>query len=219
MSKLVVITGASRGLGLVLAHEFSARGWEVAGTGRSDRPDSFPSSASYHQFDASDWSACQSFWSDCANKIHDGGVYLINNAGGYISGSLTDTSPEAYDKQMKSIYYSAVYMTRGLAQVTKQARIVNVISNSALVPHKNNSAYGAAKAAEMHFFQSLQKEFSPGSLRITNLYPSDIASHGPNPDAIKPEDIALFIREQMDNNSTYYLSDATLFPVNQSSPN
>jgi short-subunit dehydrogenase len=91
--------------------------------------------------------------------------------------------------------------------------MINIISSSALAAHKNNSAYGAAKVAEMHFFQSLQEEFEPEQYQITNLYPSDIASHGANPDAITPSDLAGFVRQQAEASRTYYLRDATLYPV------
>jgi len=113
---------------------------------------------------------------------------------------------------MQSCYFSAVYMTRGLALVTSKARIINIISSSALAAHKNNAAYGAAKAAEMHFFQSLQHEFKPERYQITNLYPSDIASQGPAPNAIKPDDLAQFVRAQAETAASYYLRDATLYP-------
>jgi len=113
---------------------------------------------------------------------------------------------------MQSIYFSAVFMTRGLASVLPAARIINIISSSALAAHKNNSAYGAAKAAEMHFFQSLQEEYSPGQYQITNLYPKSIASHGPDPKAIDPADLARFVREQAENTTTYYLRDVTIYP-------
>ncbi len=74
------------------------------------------------------------------------------------------------------------------------------------------SAYGAAKAAEMHFFQSLQEEYPPEQYQITNLYPSDIASHGPNPKAIDPYDLARFTRELAANDNSYYLRDASIYP-------
>lgn len=210
--RTVVITGASGGLGLSLAKEFAGHGWQVVGTGRSTQPDGFPENDTYKQFDASDAEACATFWEQLHDEYPDAEVCLVNNAGGYVSGSLTDMNPEDYEQQMKSSYFSAVYMTHGLTASYANARIINVISSSALAAHKNNSAYGAAKAAEMHFFQSLQQEFKPEQYQITNLYPSDIATHGANPDAISAEDLAAFVREQADSQVTYYLRDVTIYP-------
>lgn len=210
--KIAVITGASRGLGLSLVRELSTNGWKVIGTGRSEQPTDFSENADYRQFDASNAQACESFWKELRAEYADAELCLVNNAGGYVSGSLTGMKAEDYATQMQSSYFSAIYMTHGLALSFPKARIINVISTSALAAHKNNSAYGAAKAAEAHFFQSLQEEFKPGQYQITNLYPSDIATHGVNPEAVDPADLAGFVRQQAENESTYYLRDVTIYP-------
>lgn len=113
---------------------------------------------------------------------------------------------------MRSSYFSSVYMTRGLALVFPKAKIVNIVSSSALRAHKNNSAYGAAKVAQMHFFQSLQDEFKPEQYQITNLYPYNISSEGPSDNAMTAEDLATFVYEQAENDRTYYLRDVTVWP-------
>jgi putative oxidoreductase len=212
MTKIAVVTGASRGLGLALTKEFATNGWQVIGTGRSEQPTGLPEDVSYRQFDAGDASACEAFWKQLHEENPDAEICLVNNAGGYVSGGLLETKPEDYAQQMNSCYFSSVYMTRGLALAIPKARIVNIISSSALEPHKNNSAYGAAKAAQMHFFQSLQQELDPGQYRITNLYPDNIASHGPDASATTPEDLALFVREQAENDRSYYVRDVTIWP-------
>jgi NAD(P)-dependent dehydrogenase (short-subunit alcohol dehydrogenase family) len=210
--KVVVITGASRGLGLVLTKEFSAHGWQVIGTGRSGQPTDLPENAQYHQFDASNSAECEAFWEELRSAYPAADICLINNAGGYVGGSLTETKAEDYDQQMKSSYFSSVYMTRGLALAYTKARIINIISSGALAAHKDNSAYGAAKAAQMHFFQSLQQEFEAKQYQITNLYPSDIATSGPNPKAIDPVDLATFVRREVESSQSYYVRDVTMYP-------
>jgi 3-oxoacyl-[acyl-carrier protein] reductase len=212
MHKVIVITGASRGLGLALATEFATHDWRVIGTGRSKRPSELPEGVSYRQFDASSAPECEAFWRQVADEHSDAQVCLVNNAGSYVSGGLLATKPEDYDQQMKSCYFPSVYMTRSLAFVFPKAKIINIISNSALAAHKDNSAYGAAKAAQMHFFQSLQQEFAPEQYQITNLYPSDIATHGPNPKAIDSKDLAEFIQELAEAERSYYLRDVTMYP-------
>jgi NAD(P)-dependent dehydrogenase (short-subunit alcohol dehydrogenase family) len=211
--KIAVITGASRGLGLALAKEFTQNGWQVVGTGRSAQPAGLPAGITYKQFDASNSDECKAFWQQLHTEYPDAAICLVNNAGGYIHGSLTQTKPEDYMQQMQSCYFSAVYMTQSLALAIPKARIMNIISSGALTAHKENSAYGAAKAAEMHFFQALQQEFKADRYKITNLYPSDIATHGTNPAAIDPADLARLVREQADNASTYYLRDVTVYPL------
>ena len=65
----------------------------------------------------------------------------------------------------------------------------------------------------MHFFQSLQEEFKPEQYQITNLYPSDIATHGTDPTVIDPNDLAIFMRQQAESAGTYYLRDVTMYPA------
>lgn len=212
MTKIAVITGASRGLGLSIAKEFAKNDWQVVGTGRSPQPAELPKDALYYQFDASDAAACESFWQQLTQDYAAAELCLVNNAGAYINGSLTDTKAEDYIAQMQGSYFSAVYMTRSMALNFSKARIFNIISSSALAAQKNSSAYGAAKAATKHFFQSLQKEFAVSQYQITNLYPSDIATQGPNPDAMTPEDLAAFVREQAESERSFYLRDVTIYP-------
>lgn len=210
--KVVVITGTSKGLGLVLAKEFVAGGWKVVGTGRSARTADLPDSVEYARFDASDAAACESFWKDLAGKHADAEFCLVNNAGSYVSGGLVATAPEDYDTQMRAVYFTSVFMTRSLALVVPKARIINIVSTSALTPDKDNPAYGPAKAAQKHFFQSLQQEFKTSQYQITNLYPSYVATNGPDPKAMSAEDLAAFVRQQAENTTSYYLRDVTIYP-------
>ncbi len=210
--KVVVVTGASRGLGLCISKEFAANGWHVIGIGRSDRPADFPEGASYRQFDASDAQACEQFWKETREQYANAEVCLVNNAGGYTGGEMVSTPAQAYEQQIKSVYFTSVYMTKTLVEIVPQARIVNVVSAGALTPRARNSAYGASKAAQMHFFQALQEELDSSKYQITNLYPTAIASHGPDPKAMSPQDLANLIRKQAENNSTLYLRDVTIYP-------
>jgi len=214
MNKVAVVTGASGGLGKCLVQSFASKGWQVIGTGRSAQSADVPRGATYKQFDASDAGAVETFWQELQREHAGAEICLVNNAGGYVSGSLTATRAEDYNEQMRSSYFTAVYMTRGLAINFPKARIINIISSSALAAHKDNSAYGAAKAAEMHFFQSLQEEFKPAQYQITNLYPTNIATRGPADDAMLPEDLATFVCEQAENTTSFYLRDVTMYSSN-----
>lgn len=212
--KIVVITGASGGLGHVLCKEFNQQGWRVIGMGRSPQPKTLEEAVEYHQFDASSDSACRVFWGQLKQKHPGAQLCLVNNAGGYVNGSLAQTTAKDYEQQIKSSYFSSVHMTREMTLAYSKARIINIVSATALHPRKNNSAYGAAKAAQMHFFQSLQDELDIDRYVITNLYPLNIASGGPTENAMTAKDLAMFVREQASNDKTYYLRDATLYPLN-----
>ncbi len=206
--RTVVITGVSHGLGLVTAQEFAKNGWKVIGTGRSPRPDNLQQDIEYRQFDSSDTAACEAFWSNLAQEPD---ICLINNAGGYAGGGLEDTPAEVFVKQMQSNYFAAVYMTKGLVSTIPSAKIINIISNNANAPQAGDAAYGASKAAEKYFFQTLQKELDSSKYKITNLYPNSIATQGPNSSAIDPTDLAAFVRQIAESEKSFYFTDVTLF--------
>lgn len=213
--KTVVITGASQGLGLTLANEFTAKGWSVIGTGRSLRPDALDAKAKYQQLDSSDAAACEAFWQQFKSDNDESEVCLINNAGSYVAndGDLTTAKAEDFARQMQSVYFTAVYMTQGLVKNIPSARVFNIVSSSALLHDPNELAYGSAKDAERHFFQTLQDLYKPEQYQFTNLYPDYIASHGPNPKAMEASDLAQFIIELAESQASYYLRDVTVYPV------
>jgi NAD(P)-dependent dehydrogenase (short-subunit alcohol dehydrogenase family) len=211
-TRLVIITGASKGLGLVLTRTFAANGWKAVGTGRSEQPSDWPEGAVYRQFDASNAVECESFWEQVHKEYTDAQVCLVNNAGSYVGGGLLDAKPTDFEQQMQGVYFTSVHMTQAMAKQVATARIINIVSSTALQHDPEVLAYGAAKAAQWHFFKTLQEEFQPDKYRITNLYPSYIATHGPNPDAIDPGDLATFVLQQAELEGTYYLKDVTLYP-------
>ncbi|HEU0266037.1 MAG TPA: SDR family oxidoreductase [Candidatus Saccharimonadaceae bacterium] len=209
MTKTVIITGTSRGLGLATANYFAQRDWHVIGTSRSPRASELDQAVDYHQLDGSDHDAVKTLWQSL--KLPTGDICLVNNAGGYAGGKLLKTQLDDYETQLRINYLTAVYMTREFIAHVKTARIINVISAAALNTHADDGAYGASKTAEMRFFHSLQKEYAHTQYCITNLYPSAIATYGPGDGAIKPDDLAEFIHYQATTPSSYYLADVTMY--------
>jgi NAD(P)-dependent dehydrogenase (short-subunit alcohol dehydrogenase family) len=187
----------------------------VIGTGRSLRTD-LP--FRFECFDASVAVECERFWtavvSEHPHEWAEMDVCLVNNAGQYFRGSALDTSLQDYEDSIKANYLTGVLMTRSLLEVKDVARVINVLSTSALQAKNTNSAYGSAKAGLMQFFRSLQQEFDARKVRITNLYPSSIRTHGESEDvsAIEPEDLAALIAWHAESSESYYVAEASLYP-------
>jgi NAD(P)-dependent dehydrogenase (short-subunit alcohol dehydrogenase family) len=209
--RLIVITGATRGLGLVAVNEFLENDWQVIGTGIGERPESFPANAQYVAFDASNFEACATFWQDTVADNPDAQICLVNNAGGYVGGDIASTAPEEYAKQLGMNYFPAVCMTKSLVAAVSEARIITIVSSVALSPKAKNTAYGSSKAAEKYFLQALQEELDDKKYRLTNIYPNSIATSGPNSKAITPEELAVFVRDQAELNKSYYIRDVVLY--------
>lgn len=128
-----------------------------------------------------------------------------------MGGEIANTTPEDYAKQLKMNYFPAVYMTKSLVAAVDQARIITIVSAVALSPKAKNTAYGSSKAAEKYFLQALQSELDDNKYQLTNIYPNSIATSGPNPKAITPEELAVFVRDQAELNKSYYIRDVVLY--------
>lgn len=215
--RIVIITGAARGLGRALVDEFSAGGWTTIGLARSPRPADYAANAEYYTVDAADGAACQEFWEKLQTSLPQlatSNIALINNAGLYVRSHAIDTPLDTFEESLRSNYLVAVNMTRSMLDVVSNASIVNVISTSALQAKNTNSAYGSAKAGLTQFFRSLQQEFSAEQYRITNLFPGTIRTHGEGPEvpAIEPPDLSSFIRDLLEGSRSFYIAEATLLP-------
>jgi 3-hydroxy acid dehydrogenase / malonic semialdehyde reductase len=204
--KVVAITGATGNLGSHLVTSFSQSEWSVHAVGRSAAAES-TAAVTRHSFESSDLEACRSFWQSL--ELDDStSTCLVNNAGAYFSGPLLDQPASAIVDAITGCHFTAAHMTRALLEITTRARIVNIVSTSALVPYSSNSAYGAAKVAMAHFFSSLQEEYAGSELRVTNLYPGDLGAG-----AIEFEDLATYVESLASANTSIHIRDATLLPT------
>lgn len=215
--KTVVISGASQGLGLVMANTFAQADWQTIATGRKPRPKQLRPNAKYVQLDSADTEAVTHFWRKLKAEVKDEPLALINNAGGYLGAKLIETKLADYQNQMNSIFFTSAFNTHQLILNFKRAKIFNIISASGVTPSKENSAYGAAKAAQQHFFQSLQKEFPPESYQICNIYPDKIATAGPDSTAMDPLDLARFILELAQSARSFYLREVFVYALTKNS--
>ncbi|KYF90599.1 hypothetical protein BE20_02085 [Sorangium cellulosum] len=183
--RVVVITGGSRGLGLLLAEEFGRHGARVAIAGRDpgaleraeQRLRALGVEVHAVACDLGDRAAAEAFIDGVARAFGRIDV-LVNNAGVIQVAPMQDLRVEELDEAMRSNYWSAVYATRrALPHLEKQgraARIVNVTSIGGRVAVPHLLGYNASKFAMMGFSESLQAELSYGSARgprVTTVIP------------------------------------------------
>ena len=101
MSKLVCISGCSRGLGKAMAVEFYSRGWSVTGCARSkdslnELTKQIDNSSFFHQVDITNPDEVENFAQSVKNNVGTPDL-LINNAGIINQNArLTEISPEEF---------------------------------------------------------------------------------------------------------------------------
>jgi 3-oxoacyl-[acyl-carrier protein] reductase len=207
MSRAVLVTGASRGIGAAVAREFAAAGDRVGvHYGASgDRAEEVAASLAGDGHvvvgaDLADADAVRSMVDRAAEAL--GGLdVLVNNAGIFVRHPIAETSYEEWQRAWRDTL--AVNLV-GAANVAWCAvrhmiaagggRIVNVASRGAFRGEPDQPAYGASKAALIAFGQSLARSLGPHHIAVTTVAPgwtaTDMAADtlaGPRGDAIRAE--------------------------------
>tara|TARA_R110000868_G_scaffold45045_1_gene149762 strand:+ start:18925 stop:19758 length:834 start_codon:yes stop_codon:yes gene_type:complete len=181
--RLVLITGASSGIGAALAREFAANGWDLALTARRrDRLVALADEikAQYGvetlvvEGDLSDPSAPEAIIAEieASGRQIDG---LVNNAGFGLSGTYTQTSWKQqadFIQLMFTSYAELVHRVMPGMQARGYGRILNVASVAGLMPGSNgHTLYAAVKSALIKFSQSLHFEGKRYGIHATALCP------------------------------------------------
>ena len=171
-SRNVFLTGASSGIGLAVARDLAARGFEVWGTARAISR--LPELSNFHpvEMDLAEIDSVRAaFPRDVPFDV------LINNAGAGLSGPLESLSADAVAAQFQLLVYAPLELIR-LALPGLRARgggaIINVTSLAAVLPIPFMAPYSAAKAALSAFTEALRVELSNTAIRVVEMRPGDI---------------------------------------------
>ncbi len=185
-SKVVVITGASSGIGEATAHVFARNGWRLVLAARS--MDKLNSVADY----------CRSLGSkvhtvkcdvgveaDCKHLIEEsvsvfGTIHvLVNNAGISMRAMFNDCDLDVIRRVMNCNFWGAVYCTKyALPELLKnKGSVIAVSSVSGLVGLPARTGYSASKYALDGFMQSLRIENLRNDLHVGIVYPGYTSSN------------------------------------------
>jgi NADP-dependent 3-hydroxy acid dehydrogenase YdfG len=177
---VVIVTGASRGIGAAVAETLSGIGYRLALVARSVEPldamaarlpDSLAVPADVTN--ESDVARVVSYVLAKWGRID----VLINNAGSTIVRSVQHSTKADYDAMMNGNFLSAFLMTRAvLPAMTAQGRghILNMASIAAKRTFPQWSLYCASKFAMIGFSQALAQEVRPLGIQVTDLYPGSV---------------------------------------------
>jgi short-subunit dehydrogenase len=204
----VIITGASRGLGLAMAEAFAKEGHDLFLTSRNEvnlyhalasLQSRFPDRIiKAKAFDIGSKTGAVEFgqWILGSNIETD---ILINNAGTFEPGRVIDEPEGQMEKMLNTNFLSAYHITRVLLpsmMERKSGHIFNMSSIAALQAYPNGGSYSVSKFALTGFSKNLREELKPYSIKVTCIYPGAVytdswAAAGISPHRImKPTDIA-----------------------------
>lgn len=168
MSRTFLITGASKGIGLALAHRLTRDGHQVVGLARNGRT-AFP--GVLLPVDLADGKATDDALTDLAARFRFDGV--INNVGLVRPQRLGAVELTALEDVMRVNLHPAVQAVQALLPgMTERrwGRIVN-ISSLTVLGSVERTAYAAAKAALVSFSRSWALELATTGITVNAVSP------------------------------------------------
>ncbi|NJL32810.1 MAG: SDR family oxidoreductase [Chloroflexaceae bacterium] len=179
--RVVIITGGSRGLGLVLAHAFGQRGACLALLARN--PQELEHAAEELRAanipvlplvcDVRDQKTVQQSIEQVI--MHYGRIdVLVNNAGVIQVGPLDHMSTEDFEQAMAVHFWGPLYTTQAALPYLRSrggGRIVNISSIGGLVAVPHLLPYSASKFALSGLSDGLRAELASDNIRVTSVYP------------------------------------------------
>lgn len=198
MSKVAIVTGGTRGIGLAISQALIADGYKVAATYRSNEEaaQKFRDLGGYAvQFDVSDFDACQKAVGEIANDLGPVSI-LVNNAGITRDGVLHKMSEENWHSVIETNLTSCFSMCRASVGGMREqgfGRIVNISSINGEKGQFGQTNYAAAKAGILGFTKALALETATKGITVNAICPGYIETDMTSD--IKPEVLDSIIKQ------------------------
>jgi len=179
MSKVVLITGASSGIGKSIGLFLKEKGFIIYGTSRN--PDKVTDSGGLKLLSL-DVTNGGSIAKAVATIINEQGKLdvLVNNAGVGITGPIEETPTEEMQNAFNTNFYGPINVMKAvLPQMRKQGSglIINITSIAGYMGLPFRGVYSATKGALELVTEAMRMETKAFGIQITNLAPGDFATN------------------------------------------
>ena len=223
-SPAILITGANRGIGLELARQYAAAGWQVIGTAR--RPEAADdlekTGADIYQLDVTDQDSVNRLANDLEGHPID---ILINNAGiQRLMWTLEEVDLDRFNQLLAVNSVGPVRVTQALLPNLRNGKlktVVNITSNLGSIGDNTDGGfygYRESKAALNMFTKSLAADLGPEGFTCVVLHPGWVKTDmGGSSAPVEVDDSAAGIRRVIDNlspadNGTFRTFDGKQMP-------
>lgn len=182
---IIVITGASRGIGFSIARKFAEKGFTILACSQNEQKlnesmrslkSEFPGSVIHSKAtDLSIEENVNAFAKWCLSF----GVpeVVVNNAGYFIPGDCINEEAGSLEKMISVNLFSAYWLTRGLVKSmidNNKGHIFNMCSVASLKAYPGGGSYSISKFALHGFNQNLRYELKDKNVKVTGIYPGAV---------------------------------------------
>jgi NAD(P)-dependent dehydrogenase (short-subunit alcohol dehydrogenase family) len=204
--RVLLLTGASRGIGHATVKRFSAAGWRVITCSRQGFPENCPWDAGpedHIQVDLANPENTEGAIAEIKRRLPDHLLdALVNNAAispkaeGGKRLSAIETSRQAWHHVFQVNFFAPIMLARGLLDELKNANgsVVNVTSIAGSRVHPfAGAAYSTSKAALAALTREMSSDFGTHGVRVNAIAPGEIdtAILSPGTDKIVEEQIPM----------------------------
>lgn len=186
--KTIVVTGATKGIGRAICERFAKEGFALAICSRSNhdlkalakRLEALGAAQVYYeQCDMGQRDDVQMFSGhviDCFGYID----VLVNNAGVFMPGKITEEEDGVLERMMDVNVFSAYYLTRDLfyaIKASKRPHIFNMCSTASITAYENGGSYCISKFALLGLTKVLRAELRNSHVKVTAVMPGPTYTH------------------------------------------
>ena len=200
--KVVIVTGASSGIGRATAALFAKNGSSVIAAGRNEKElgalreqvQGKKGSIKVHLADIRETTQVERLVNDTVENFGQIDV-LINSAGIIMNGSIENTTLDDWDKMFDINLRSVFFLTqRCIPHLEKtKGNIVNVSSVAGTRSFPNILAYGVSKAGIDQLTRSAALELAPKGIRVNAVNPGVVVSNLHKRGGMADEDYQSFL--------------------------
>ncbi|ARC54904.1 3-ketoacyl-ACP reductase [Candidatus Riesia sp. GBBU] len=182
--KIVLVTGASKGIGMEISTSFMKKGAVVIGTSRSKKGveiinDFLQGNGKGYILDVTRLNSICKIVSEVKNEFGEIDI-LINNAGIIIDNLLVKMVKKHWDKVIKTNLTSVFMLSKAVVKPMirkRYGRIISISSVSGISGNIGQTNYSSSKAGIIAFSKSLAREISSKGVTVNVVSPGFIETN------------------------------------------
>ncbi len=178
MSKVVLITGGSSGIGKSLGEYLQNKGFKVYGTSRN--PENYPESK--FPIVALDVTKQETI-STCLAEVlkHESQIdIVVNNAGAGITGPIEEIPDEEIKRNFETNLFGPINVIKAVLPIMRKQNsglIINITSIAGYMGLPYRGIYSASKGALELITEAFRMEIKGFNIQMTNVAPGDFATN------------------------------------------